>query len=71
MDTYSHVNIAWQTLMADLSLCVSSSISGWYAIHYFLRRQENDLLQNPLIRALRIHEGGGPGRYYACRFSWR
>jgi hypothetical protein len=54
-DTYSHVNIAWQTAMAHLSLCVSSSI--WYAIHYVLRMQENDLLQNPLIRALRTHEG--------------
>ena len=55
MDTYSHVNIAWQTVMVHLSLCVSSSI--WYAIHYVLRMQENDLLQNSLIRALRTHEG--------------
>lgn len=54
-DTYSHVNIAWQTAVVQLSLCVCSSI--WYAIHYVLRMQENDVLQNPLIRALRTHEG--------------
>lgn len=46
-DTYSHVNIAWQTAVVQLSLCVSSSI--WYSVRYVLRMQENDLLQNPLI----------------------
>ena len=34
---------------------MSSSI--WYAIHYVLRMEENDLLQNPLIHAHRTHEG--------------
>ena len=54
-DTYSHVNIAWPTAVVQLSLCVRSSI--WYAIRYILRMQEIDLLQNPLKRALRSHEG--------------
>jgi hypothetical protein len=54
-DTCSHVNIAWQTAVVLLSLCVSSSI--WYVIRFVLRVQDNDLLQNPLIRPLRTHEG--------------
>ena len=54
-DTYSHVNIAWKTALVQLSLFVGSSI--WYVIHYVLRVQENDLLQNPLIRPLRTHKG--------------
>jgi hypothetical protein len=55
MGTYSQLNTVWQTNMVQLSLCVGSSI--WYAITYILHIQENDILQNPLIRALRTHEG--------------
>lgn len=41
--------------MVQLSLCVDSSI--WYAVRFVLHIQVNDPLQNPLIRALRTHEG--------------